>query len=73
MQDYINTMFPQASLSTRTDTAATKPPVFHSEIKRREHLQHKTKSKTGNFLKGKRKNVSPTNSIEKQVDPCRTM
>ena len=58
MSDYINKMFPQASLSNRTDTAATKPAVFHSKIPRREPLQTQTKLKTGRFLKGKRKNVS---------------
>ena len=56
MDTYINKMFPQASISTRTDTAVSKPPVFHGEAKRKMQLQ--TKHKTGNFIKGKRKNVS---------------
>lgn len=55
MDTYIKKMFPQASISTRTDTAVSKPPVFHSEAKRKQ-LQNK--HKTGNFIKGKRKNVS---------------
>ena len=51
-------MFSQASISTRTETAITKPPVFHSETKRKTQLQKQNKNKTGKFLKGKRKNVS---------------
>ena len=58
MQNYVNKMFPQAALSNRTDTAVSKPPVFHSAIKRRDQPQHLRNSKPGKFLKGKRKNVS---------------
>ena len=58
MSNYIGKMFPQASISTRTETATTKPPVFHSETKRKTQLQKQNKNKTGKFLKGKRKNVS---------------
>ena len=58
MSSYIGKMFPQASISTRTETAITKPPVFHSETKRKTQLQKQNKNKTGKFLKGKRKNVS---------------
>ena len=58
MSNYINKMFPQASISTRTDIAVTKPPVFHSETKRKLQLQQQQKSKPGKFIKGKRKTVS---------------
>ena len=57
MQNYINKMFPQAALSTRTDAVVTKPPVFHSASKRKEQQQHTRTPKPGKFLKGKRKNV----------------
>ena len=58
MSNYIKTMFPQASISTRSDTAVSKPAVFHSETKRRLQLEVQNKRKNGNFLKGQRKNVS---------------
>ena len=58
MSNYVKTMFPQASISTRSDTAVSKPAVFHSETKRRLQLEVQTKRKNGNFLKGQRKNVS---------------
>ena len=74
---YINKMFPQASISTRTETAISKPPVFHQEAKRKLQLQNK--HKTGNFLKGKRKNVSNSNTLRNnqnntdylEVTPCK--
>ena len=58
MNDYIIKMFPQASISTRTDIAVSKPPVFHSESRRKVQRQIQNKHKSGNFLKGQRKNVS---------------
>ena len=58
MSNYVKTMFPQASISTRSDTAVTKPAVFHSETKRKMQLEIQNKRKNGNFLKGQRKNVS---------------
>ena len=41
MSNYVKTMFPQASISTRSDTAVTKPAVFHSETKRKMQLEKK--------------------------------
>ena len=58
MSNYVNTMFPQASISTRSDTTVSKPAVFHSETKRKMQLEIQNKRKNGNFLKGQRKNVS---------------
>ena len=47
MSNYVKTMFPQASISTRSDTAVTKPAVFHSETKRKMQLEIQNKRKNG--------------------------
>ena len=58
MSNYVKTMFPQASISARSETAISKPAVFHSETKRKLQFEIQNKRKNGNFLKGQRKNVS---------------
>ena len=70
MSNYINTMFPQASISTRSDTAVSKPAVFHSENKRKMQLEIQMHYKQRQYLQKSEWKIMVT-GYQQQQEPGR--